>query len=143
MDQVSLIARQAIDTLFLSHRTRTCLGIVLGYSVYILKEIFSPILLNKFGDIVNLNAINAYNSVILGILIMQSRNIIILFSRKPYSDEKIDSLLQMIEDSDQLGMPQWQKRQMYNALFLKIIDNVELNEKTREYLKILQKPKKR
>ncbi len=138
MDVATQILRKAIDILFLSHKLRTSLGIALGFVVHGLIKLFTPYL-KRLSDIIDITELGWMTCIVFGIIIMQMQTIFFLFQRKSPQNEDIDNILQIIENARKEGLPEWQVRQMYIALYTKMLQNIDFNKETKDQIEKLNK----
>jgi hypothetical protein len=50
--------------------------------------------------------------------------------RRSVTDEKLDRILQLIEEAKKKNLPEWQIRQMYATLYIKALSDADLNDST-------------
>jgi len=124
-DQITEIARKAINILFVSNPKGTSIGIFLGVVIEGVIGLFSPFL--KTIELINISAIKLWHLIGFGIVSMNLPEYI----RRKEIDPSIKNAIEFIENEKLKGnINEWQARQMYSNLHKKVLESVALE--TRE-----------
>lgn len=125
-DELSELARKAINILFVSNARGTSIGILIGVVLDGLIGLFSPIL--KAIEWLSISSIKIWHLIGLGVVCM---NLPSYLMRKKI-DPSIENAITFIEDEKAKGnIADWQAKQMYTNLHQKVLDNVAI-EVTRQ-----------
>lgn len=126
-DQISELARKALNILFVSNPKGTSLGVLAGAILDGLLGVFSP----AFKSIawINISAVKTWHLVAFGVF---SMNLPSYFKRNNI-DPSIMNAISFIEDQKKKGnISNWQAKQMYLNLHQKVLESVALDSSRQE-----------
>lgn len=118
IDNLTLYYRKAINILFLKHPTRTCLGVIFGYCMDCLINLFYPSLERL--SFINIGSINLVHLIAIGIFLAHLPTFINFVYKKSYGEESIDQILALIENGN---FSDDEKRQQYRNLINKVFED--------------------
>ena len=134
-DNLTLMARKALNVLFVSNPKGTSLGVLLGVIIEGVLGLFSPVL--KTIEMINIAAVKTWHLMAGGVVVM---NLPSYLDRKKVDPSILNAIAFIEEQKNKADLPDWQVKQMYTNLFQKVLENVSLNaegEKTAEDIREL------
>lgn len=134
IDQITAIAKRALDILFVTNPRGTSLGVFVGIFIHGLIGFFKP----AFASIssVNFEAFQLWHFISMGVIAFNLPE----FLKKNKIDPKIEEAFQYIKKQIEAGtVNAWQAQQMYVNLHSKVLSAVVLNEKEEANRRTLEK----
>ncbi|MGJ9384269.1 hypothetical protein [Salipaludibacillus sp. CF4.18] len=133
-NKISHIALKSLDILFVNNPSGTAFGVLLGVCIWVVFDIFLPILQESTN--LKLNR-NIWEWMIVGATSMNGKKI--FFPKK--LPKEVEVGLSYIREAKLDGAQAWQIQQMHINLYNKMIENMDINDSTDKYLKQLKKRK--
>lgn len=125
VDQVTAIAKRALDILFVANPKGTSLGIFTGITIQGFVAVFEAKLISLFQ--INISALKLWHYIAIGVITFN----LPAFLTRNKIDPKIEEAFTYIRNQVESGtVNRWQAQQMYVNLHAKVLSSIVLNEKT-------------
>jgi len=130
LDKLSSIVNASLDILLLKHPTRTSIGIVLGFALSFLTQLFGPILNNLW--YVDMKNAPTFGWLSIGIIIAYFPLLQWNMFNKTSVNEEVNELILLI---DKGNFSTIEKKQQYRLLVSKMSEHIFLNNETQRNMK--------
>jgi len=125
LDQITAMAKRALDILFVTNPKGTSLGIFSGITIHGFVGLFEA-KLNSLLQI-NMSVLKQWHYITMGIVAFNLPD----FLKRNKIDPKIEEAFTYIRRQVELGtVNRWQAQQMYVNLHAKVLSSIVLNDKT-------------
>ncbi|WP_248477707.1 hypothetical protein [Spirosoma liriopis] len=112
------------------------MGILIGFVTDVIIRAFHKYL-NQISDI-DWSVVDLKVCIAFGILLIHVRTIYYFITQGSKQNEEVEKVLLLIEAIKKEGLSDWQTKQMYLALYKKVLDSVDLNKETKAELEKLK-----
>lgn len=126
-EQITELARRSINILFISNPKGTSIGVLAGVVCDGVLGLFAPAL--KAIELINIAAIKAWHLIGLGVITANLPS----YLRRSEIEPSIVKAIDFIEEQKKKGnINEWQARQMYANLHSKVLDNIVLDNNSKD-----------
>ncbi len=127
LDKITLFYHRGVDILFIKHPTRTSLGVIFGFILDGLINLFFPVL--DKSSIIAITHIRLWHSIAAGICLLHSPSFFRFIFRKPIGPESIDEIIEIINATN---LTEIEKREKFEKVIDKVIEKALENEQFKQ-----------
>lgn len=133
-EEITQYFRKSINILFVSNPRGTSLGVFIGVVLDGIIGFFSPYL--KSIEAINISAVKMWHLIGLGVLFT---NLPEHLKRKGIDPSILNAIKYIEDQKTKKNISDWQAKQMYMNLHQTVLENITLDNKTREQSEKIQK----